>query len=359
MLAAHAAVNLRQIPRLRSAPAPQVSERVSILIPARNEAHRIGPVIESALLQQGTPDLEIIVLDDGSCDGTAEVVRRIAGDDPRVRIVEEPDAPPPSGWLGKPWACHRLSELATGEILVFIDADVLLEPWAVNSAVTFLRESALELVSPYPRQVAQTVAERITQPLVNWSWITTLPMSLARTRSAAFCAAIGQFLVVDAQAYRTSGGHEPVRGFVVEDVEVLRSMKRAGYSGIPVIGGEIASCRMYDGAREVYEGYSKSLWSVFGSLPGAVGGISAMALIYVIPPMIAVSSRDRVARRWGALGYAAGTAGRVLTASATDERIIPDSLAQPISIGAFAAMTTASLIRRRWGTLSWKGREVD
>jgi hypothetical protein len=109
----------------------------------------------------------------------------------------------------------------------------------------------------------------------------------------------------------------------------------------------------------VYEGYSKSLWSVFGSLPGAVGGISAMALIYVIPPMIAVSSRDRIARRWGALGYVAGTAGRAMTASATGERILPDSLVQPISIGAFAAMTTASLMRRRWGTLSWKGREVD
>jgi spore maturation protein SpmB len=115
---------------------------------------------------------------------------------------------------------------------------------------------------------------------------------------------------------------------------------------------------MYDGAAEVYEGYTKSLWSVFGPLPGAIGGISAMVLIYVMPPLVMLSSRDRVARRWGALGYTSGVIGRVLTSRAMGERVLPDALAQPISIGAFAGMTSASLLRRRRGALSWKGRSL-
>ncbi len=358
VLAAHTAVNLRRIPRLSSEPNLDLSERVSVLIPARNEVHRLGPVLTSVMHQVGVPDLEIIVLDDGSSDDTATLARMVAGGDARVQVVSVADEPLPEGWLGKPFACHRLSELATGSVLVFLDADVLLSPWAINQAVTFMRREDLALVSPYPRQVAETTAERVTQPLVNWSWMTTLPMGLARSGSPAFCAAIGQFLVVDASAYRASGGHESVREYVVEDVEVLRSMKRAGFRGLPLNGSGVASCRMYDGAAEVFEGYTKSLWSVFGSLPGAVGGVSAMALIYVVPAAVLITSRDHTARRWGALGYVSGVASRALTASATGERLMPDVLAQPVSIGAFAGMTLASIIRRRRGSLSWKGRAL-
>jgi hypothetical protein len=358
VLTAHTALNLRGITRLRNEPGTTIRERISILIPARNEAHRIGSVIEAVLAQQGLAELEVIVLDDGSSDDTAGVVREALGSDPRATLISGADDLPPEGWLGKSWACHRLSRQATGSILVFIDADVVLAPWAVHAAVTELRGSMLQLVSPYPRQLADTMAERVTQPLVNWSWMTTLPVSLARSGNPALCAAIGQFLVVDAQAYTDSGGHESVREHVVEDVEVLRSLKRAGYRGMPLIGSEIAECRMYDGAHQVFEGYTKSLWSVFGSLPGALGGISAMALIYVVPPLVMVSSRDSQARRWGAVGYAAGVAGRAMAARSTGERVIPDALAQPISIGAFAGMTVASLVRNYRGTNSWKGRAI-
>jgi len=358
VLAAHTAFNVRQISRLSAEPGAEVVERVSVLIPARNEAHRIGPVLAALRAQRGIPDLEIIVLDDGSSDGTSEVASAAAENDPRIRVISSGDDPLPDGWLGKPWACHRLSQMATGSVLVFLDADVLLDEWALSSAVRYLRDSSLDLVSPYPRQAAITMAERVTQPLVNWSWMVTLPMPLARSSSSAFCAAIGQFLVVDTNAYRAAGGHESVREFVVEDVEVLRSMKRAGFRGMPLNGSAVATCRMYDGATEVYEGYTKSLWSVFGSAAGAIGGVSAMALIYVVPAAVMLASRDRVARRWGALGYASGVASRAMSATTTGERLLPDVLAHPLSIGAFAGMTVASMIRHRRGALTWKGRAI-
>ncbi len=357
VLAAQVAVNLTRI-KTPTRPGRPVSERVSILLPLRNEAHRVTPCLQALLAQEGVEDLQIIVLDDGSTDGTAQVVREVVGMDPRVKILDADDVDPPAGWLGKPWACHRLAAEASGSILVFVDADVVLAPGAVAAAASLLRESGTQLVSPYPRQLAESALERLTQPLVNWSWMATLPMLLAETRNPAFCAAIGQFLVIDAVAYRAAGGHESVKEHVVEDVEVLRSLKRAGYHGIPVHGGDIATCRMYDGAAEVYDGYTKSLWSVFGSTPGALGGVAAMVLIYIVPPVAAVTARDRQTRAWGALGYATAVAGRVMVARRTGERTWPDALAMPASIGAFATLTVASLARRRRGSTTWKGRPL-
>lgn len=358
ILTAQAAVNLRLVTRPSLGTSPAVAERVSVLLPVRNEAHRVSSCLRSILAQQHLVDLEILVLDDGSTDGTAALVQEICGTDPRVKILDGDDTDPPPGWRGKTWACHRLAQEATGAVLAFVDADVRLEPTAVAAAVTAMRTSGLSLVSPYPRQTAVSPAERLTQPLVTWSWLATLPLALAATRSAAFSAAIGQFIVVDAAAYRESGGHESVADYVVEDVALLRALKRHGFRGMPMDGSDIAECRMYDGLPEVYEGYTKSLWAVFGSTLGAVGGVSAMLLIYVIPPVVAMTSRDPSARRWGALGYASGVVGRALVARRTGERTSPDVLFHPASVGAFAALTVASVVRHRRGTLSWKGRAL-
>lgn len=357
-LTANSALNLRMARHPSPQPA-QVHERVSILIPARNEAHRITPTLRSVLAQEGLSDAQIIVLDDGSTDGTGDVIRQAIGTDPRVKVLDGDDNPPPQGWLGKPWACHRLSEEADGSVLVFIDADVVLHPHAIAATITMLRRDRLQLLSPYPRQVAQTIPERITQPLVNWSWLSTLPLLLAeRSSIPQLSAAIGQFLVVDAAAYRASGGHTAVAGEVIEDAGVVRALKHQGYRGMPAIGGDLAACRMYDGAAEVYEGYTKSLWSIFGTTPGALGGMALMGFIYVVPPALGLTAKERSTKVWGAVGYGAGVAGRVMISRATRERTWPDALTQPVSVGTFAALTGISLLRKRRGALQWKGRAL-
>ncbi len=334
-------------------------ERVSILLPLRNEAHRLRACVESVLAQQGLDDLEIVILDDGSTDGTSALVREVTRDDPRVRIIDGPDEHPPDGWLGKPWACHRLGQAATGHVLVFVDADVVLDPSAVATAVRLLRESGVALISPYPRQIADTWLERLTQPMVTWSWIATLPMALSRTTHPLWSAAIGQFLVIDADAYRASGGHSSVASFVVEDVEVLRALKRNGFRGGPINGCHLATCRMYEGTAEVVAGYEKSLWSVFGSNAKAISMATVMVAIYAAPPAIALTTRDPVARRWGLVGYASGVLGRAAVAAVTRERLAPDALTMPASATAFAALTVRSMARHRRGSLSWKGRPVS
>ena len=346
---AHTAVNLRLLRVPPPAP-PPVAEPVSLLLPVRDEAHRVEPCLRSLLAQAGVPDLEVVVLDDGSRDGTADVVRRVVGDDPRVRLIT--GAPLPTGWLGKPHACAQLAAAARGSVLVFVDADVVLAPHAVAATVALLRSARLGLVCPYPRQVALTLAERLVQPLLQWSWLTFLPLRLAeRSPRASLAAANGQLLAVDAEVYRRAGGHAAVRGEVLEDLALLRAVKRAGGRGGVADGTALATCRMYDGWPDLRAGYTKSLWSAFDSPAGATAIMSLLGLLYVVPPLAALRSS-----RVGLAGWAAGVLGRALVARRVGSQILPDVLAHPASILVLAGLTGESLRRAQQGRLAWKGR---
>lgn len=357
-LTAHAAINMRLIRRPRDE-SVTIDERVSILLPARNEAARITPTLRSLLAQEGLPDLEILVLDDGSTDGTADVVRQVVGADPRVKVIDGPDDLPPPGWIGKSWACHRLAQEATGSVLVFVDADVQLTARAISSTIHHMRTAGLDLLSPYPHQIAITPAERITQPLVVWSWVTALPIRITeRSHYPSMAAAVGQFLVVDTRAYRISGGHAAVSDLILEDVGVLRALKRAGFQGAPADGSAVASCRMYTSWSEIYDGYTKSVWSAVQPSPVAFALVSVMTLAYVAPPVFAILGPGRAARAWGIAGYTSGVLGRYVVARRTGERIWPDVLAQPASVATFATLIMASLRRHRAGTITWRGRPL-
>ena len=350
-LTLHTLWNVRRLRTPSSDPAP-VAERVSLLLPARDEAPRIAACLSAVLAQERLDDLEVLVLDDRSTDGTADLVREVAAGDPRVRLLDGVDPPP--GWLGKPHACQRLADSATGTVLVFLDADVVLEPLALAATVGLLRATGLQLVSPYPRQLAVTLAERLVQPLLQWSWLTTLPLGVAeRSARASLSAANGQLLAVDTAAYRRSGGHATVRDQVLDDVALLRAVKASGGHGTVVDGTALATCRMYDSWPALRDGYTKSLWSAFGSPGGAVGAIGVLALAYLVPPLAALRGS-----RVGAAGYAAAVAGRVLAARRTGGRAVPDALAHPGSIGLLGWLTVSSWRRRRRGDLTWKGRSV-
>ncbi len=355
---AHTAYNLH---RLRTPPAhpPTVAERVSILVPARDEAARIGPCIEALLASQGLRDVEVLVLDDASSDGTADVVYLAAQGDPRLRILDGTSDGVPDGWLGKTWACHRLAHAATGSVLVFVDADVVLAPHGVAASIALLRRTGLDLVSPYPRQEADGALPRLVQPLLQWSWATLLPLGLAESSPReSLVAANGQLLVVDAHAYAVSGGHDAVRGEVLDDVALLRAVKRSGGCGVVADGTHVATCRMYDDAGALVEGYTKSLWSAFGSPAGAVAAVGLLSWLYVVPPLAAIAGPTPRARAWGATGYAAGVTGRVLVARRTGGRIVPDVAAHPVSVAVFGALVAESWRRHRAGTATWRGRTL-
>jgi hypothetical protein len=349
--ALHAALNMVLLRRPPADP-PPVRRPVTVVVPVRDEQDQIGDCLSALLDQRGVADLRVVVVDDGSTDGTADVVRAAA--DPRIRLVAA-GAPPP-GWLGKPHACAVGAAVDPVDgVLVFVDADVRLFPDALAGAVAVLDRRRLDLVSPWPRPVALGLAERLVQPLLPWLWATTLPLRLAeRSRRPSLAAANGQFLVLDRRGYERAGGHAAVRGEVLEDIGLLRAVQRSGGRGVPIDGSRLAACRMYDGWPALRDGYAKSLWGAVGGSPAAgVAAAAVLTAIYVGPPLAALRGS-----RAGLVGYAAGVAGRVVSATGTGGRAWPDALAHPGSILVLDVLMARSVRGHRRGTLTWRGRRL-
>jgi hypothetical protein len=223
----------------------------------------------------------------------------------------------------------------------------VLAPGAVAATVDLLDRLGLDLLSPYPRQEAGTAAERLVQPLLQWSWLTFLPLrAMERSRRPSLAAAGGQLLAVRADAYRQAGGHRAVRDRVLEDVELARAVKRSGGRIALADGSALATCRMYASWRDLVDGYSKSLWAS----PGLPVVAALLLAIYVAP--LAGSPAA------GLVAYLAGVTGRLASARATGGPRVA-ALAHPVSVVVFAWLVGRSYLRRRHGTLTWKGRPVN
>lgn len=360
ILTAHTILNRRFL-RKPSADAPIVQHRVSVCVPARNEAANISSCLASILASTGVSDLEVLVLDDGSTDATAALVRNIAGTDDRVTLLTGGAASLPEGWIGKTNAAQQLLDRSGGAYVVFVDADVRLEPAAIRASVALLESARFDLVSPYPRQIAITSAERLMQPLLQWMWLTFLPLRLAeRQRPMTMVAANGQFMVARRHALLGVDGFARVRGEVLDDVALARVMKEAGFRVAVVDGTELATCRMYDSWSALRDGYTKNLWSASGSPAGALVLGALLATAYVVPPLTAiggaVAGRRRLAT-YGALGSVAGVAGRLISAHTTGGRMA-DAVAHPLSISALLLLLARSWRQHRRGLITWKGRSL-
>jgi cellulose synthase/poly-beta-1,6-N-acetylglucosamine synthase-like glycosyltransferase len=313
----------------------------SLLLPVRDEAHRVEACLRSLLAQEDNGRMEVLVLDDGSTDGTYDLVTGIARDDARVVVLH--GTPLPRGWLGKPHACQQLADAANpaSEVLVFVDADVVLAPDAVAATVATLLDSGLDVVSPYPRQEAPGLT-RLVQPLLQWSWLTFLPLRIAeRSARPSLSAANGQLLAVRRSVYEAVGGHAAVHDQVVEDLALLRIVKRAGGRGGVVDGTHLATTRMYDDWQELVDGYSKSLHTVPVLVP------VLLAVLYVAPAF-GRSSSARIA-------CAAGVLGRAISARRTGGPML-DSVTHPVGVAALIGLVVRSRVLHRRGTQTWKGR---
>ena len=330
----------------------RITSKVAILIPARNEENSITSSVQSALNQDLLENFDVVVLNDGSTDATSEKLSALTHS--KLRVING-EAELPQGWLGKNWACHRLSKSVDADFLVFIDSDVTLEPLAVASAINALTSNKLHLVSPYPRQLAPTFLARIVQPLLQWSWLTTVPLRITlSTRRASLAVANGQFLVCRKDSYLTSGGHEGIKGEVLDDIELLRSFYRNGFTGCVIDGSDIATCQMYETNQALVSGYSKSLWKAFGGPIGSLF-VNAIFLFVYVFPLIGFFV-DEVAL--AALGLAFGIAGRLVSARTSNGKNLTDSLLHPISIVTFSVLNLISWQRHLAGTNTWKSRDL-
>ena len=253
---------------------------VSVLIPARNEAARITPCVRS-LLRQDYPDYEVLVLDDHSEDGTAQVVLDLGcSRDPRARHRVVEGAPLPPGWTGKAWACHQLAAAARGEFLLFTDADTAHDPASLGVCVGHALETNAALLSAWPRQITRTWSEHAVIPLVYVLLLGALPhrmlrrlqnhLPYARRTSAKMLASMGaangQYMLFRRDAYDAIGGHEAVREHLVEDVGLGRLVAARTAEGMRLIncdGSGLVQCRMYESLPQVWEGFTKNLRAAF------------------------------------------------------------------------------------------------
>jgi chlorobactene glucosyltransferase len=240
---------------------------LSVLIPARNEAGIIGECVRSLLAQGYSGPYEIIILDDGSTDGTADAALAAAAGDGRVRIAT--GGPLLPGWKGKPNALRQLAALATGELLLLTDADCVFYPGALSAAVRHRERCGVDCLSLIPHLVCASFWEHIIVPLQYDVVFLTLPIrKVTGSRTAAFAAANGAFLLLPAATYAALGGHESVRGEMAEDIKFAQHVKRAGFKLAYGDGSRTYRVRMYGSLREIWEGFSKNLYPAMGrSLP--------------------------------------------------------------------------------------------
>ena len=330
----------------------RIISKVAILLPARDEENSITSAVQSALKQELLENFEVVVLNDGSTDATAE--KLLAFTDHRLKVITGEQGLP-QGWLGKNWACHRLFESVDADYLVFIDSDVTLEPLAVASAINSLTENQMHLVSPYPRQIAPTLLSRLVQPLLQWSWLTTVPLrTTKKSLRPSLAVANGQFLVCRADSYLASGGHDGIKGEVLDDIELLRSFYRNGFTGCVIDGSKIATCKMYETNEALISGYSKSLWNAFGGPLGSIFVNLFFLFVFVFPLTGFFTDQLLLAT----LGLLFGISGRMVSAKTSNARMLPDAILHPASIVAFSLLNLVSWWRHLAGTNTWKSRDL-
>jgi len=347
--------NVLTAPMLKYAPARKIAPRVSVLVPARNEEKNIDACLEG-LIEQDYPNLEIFVLNDDSADDTAAIVRQFSARDQRVQLID--GAPLPAGWLGKNWACHQLSEQATGEIFIFTDADNRYSPQAVAHTIGWMQKYDLGLLSAFCHQITETLPEKLAVPVVNMFVYSYLPLWLTYYgKGASLAAANGQWLAFTRAAYAKIGGHRAVCHHVVEDVELSRLAKRHGEKILAASARDEVFSRMYHSSREVWEGYSKNLFGLmnFKAVPFF---ITLVLLFFIhVAPYILVWFKPLTMLALSTI--AMNVLIRFLLAIKFAQPVFTSTLLHPVSILYIILIGFNSYRCYKTGSLKWKGRAVQ
>jgi len=322
---------------------------VSVLIPARNEERNIAAAVGCVLASEGV-QLELIVLDDNSTDGTAEILRNI--DDPRLRTACAPMLP--AGWSGKQHACDVLGRLARHEFLVFVDADVRLAPDAVSCMAGALqRRPELGLASGFPRQVVVTWSERLLLPLMHFLLLGYLPIArMNRSCAPALGAGCGQLLIARRTAYLRAGGHAAIGASLHDGITLPRTFRRAGQMTGLFDASGFATCRMYHCAAEVWEGLSKNATEGMAKPIALPIWTFILGGGQVLPAILLVTAPGPIT----GLALACGILTRLVLAWRFQQPAL-SALLYPLGVAGLLVVQWASLLRALRGRpATWRGR---
>ena len=232
---------------------------VSVLIPARDEEQSIAECLRHVLACPALPSLqlEVIVMDDGSRDNTFAICADLAATDRRLRVLRGQALP--EGWNGKQYACWQLSQAARGHWLLFIDADVRLVRDAIPRLVDAAESEAIDLLSGFPEQITLTFFERLLIPLMHFILLGYLPIARMRaSRAPAYAAGCGQLFFARREAYELCQGHKAIAASRHDGVKLPRAFRKHGLKTDIFDATDLATCRMYHCAAQVFRGLIKN-----------------------------------------------------------------------------------------------------
>jgi glycosyltransferase involved in cell wall biosynthesis len=332
-------------------------DRVSAIVPARNEEAVIAACVESLAVQKEIG--EVLVTDDQSSDRTAEIVRSLSTQYPNVRLVAVTELPP--GWVGKNNAVWIGAREARGEWLLFTDADAVHAQDSAAKALSLAAVNGAALVSFSPEQVMETWYEKAVIPYVFTRLNSRFSFADVNDLGNPSAAANGQFILIRRDAYDAVGGHASIAGEVLEDVALAARVKAAGYRIWFGSGKGIVRVRMYRSFAAMWEGWKKNLYSLMGGSSNALRAEMATALLPILLALLpavtfgGITESVLLAASFLALGLVGIRIvyGEELESSGFSPRLSAYGIPGRI---LFAAMLWASYRSHRNGRLEWKGR---
>ena len=345
--------------------APRDAPLVTVIVPARNEARNIERCVTSVLATT-YPNLELIVVDDASTDGTADIARNATRADPRARIVR--NAPLPDGWFGKQWACAMGAKLAGGNVLQFTDADTVHSPDLVTRSINAMVRTDADLFSVAGRQQLGGFWEKLLQPQM----FTVLSMRYGGTESVNQSTRVsdkianGQCIFVKRESYDSVGGHEGVRASVAEDLLLAQRFFSVRKRVVLMLGVNQLSTRMYASLREIVKGWRKNVFAGgLDSVPFGRIGKTLFPLALLLPPLLQLlpplalllsafgAGASSALVLWASISMGATLAWWILVYATIGEDPLY-ALAYPLGAMVLLYIFFTAVIRGR--RVSWKGR---
>ena len=270
--------------------------RVTAIIPARNEEANIARVVRSVAAQESIR--EILVVDDESQDRTGEILRGLKAEIPELRTIRLESLP--EGWTGKSHAVATAARQARGEWLLFTDADTEHLPGGVAALRARAEREGVDLLSLSPGQRTPTVWEKAVIPLVYVHLARLYRFEEVSDPRSPAAAANGQYVLIRREVYERAGGHEAVRGEILEDVELARRVKAAGGRLLFLSGAAWVRTRMYQSFSEMWSGWTKNLFLLYGrNLRRMFRSVAERWLLDVSPALAFLGLCAALALGWG------------------------------------------------------------